>query len=506
MKNTKIRDIIILNRMLLNPYMKYVEGYENIYFENGEYKNNNKNIIKSYISLSTEFDENWNNFAKNIKTDCKRFVNFKENISLIKQNIMPKGQNSDINAKNNNNTNFDGERKNNEKNNKDNDLKIIDSDNLSNIPKEELEDNSDRDLNRTLSYLQILFYYDCEQNFEDNNLNGLNNNNNNQANNLLQEENNIEFNLIDGAYNSIMNESDDEMNPEISKSAEIDNKMTIIINLNDEKRSLEVDANKKFSEILSEILKNNNKNNNNYYIGVCNYTLINEEETLIDNKIQNNDEVFLYSKPNKEKNSNLAKLEEDDKEILYSLLKVFQALKFTEYRWNLHEAIIKKSKNLPKFKLKMNPKELIRFLMIRSEIISPGITILEHEHKLVCCLTNDNWICNQCQKSYKSNDEKFFCSLCDYSMCQNCRIQKNYERRKTIKKDVIPDEKISREVKIFDEKNHKLIYCITSRNYLGETFWNCNKCKKEENNGWGFYCTICDYDVCIDCFNNPKSD
>jgi hypothetical protein len=76
---------------------------------------------------------------------------------------MPKGQNSDINAKNNNNTNFDGERKNNEKNNKDNDLKIIDSDNLSNIPKEELEDNSDRDLNRTLSYLQILFYYDCEQ-------------------------------------------------------------------------------------------------------------------------------------------------------------------------------------------------------------------------------------------------------------------------------------------------------------------------------------------------------
>ena len=164
MKNTKIRDTIILNRMLLSPYMKYVEGYENIYFENGEYKNNNKNIIKSYISLSTEFDENWNNFAKNIKTDYKRFVNFKENISLIKQNIMPKGQNSDINAKNNNNTNFDGERK----NNKDNDLKIIDSDNLSNIPKEELEDNSDRDLNRTLSYLQILFYYDCEQNFEDN--------------------------------------------------------------------------------------------------------------------------------------------------------------------------------------------------------------------------------------------------------------------------------------------------------------------------------------------------
>ena len=129
----------------------------------------------------------------------------------------------------------------------------------------------------------------------------------------------------------IMNDSDEEMNPEISKSEEIDNKMTIIINLNDEKRSLEVNANKKFSELLSEILKNDNNKNNNYYIGICNYKLINEEETLIENGIKNNDEVLLYSKSDKEKNSNLPKLEEDDKEILYSLLKVYQAIKFAQY-------------------------------------------------------------------------------------------------------------------------------------------------------------------------------
>ena len=97
----------------------------------------------------------------------------------------------------------------------------------------------------------------------------------------------------------------------------------------------------------------------------------------------------------------------------------------------------------------MNPKELIRFLMIRSEIISPGIIILEHEHELVCCLTNENWKCNQCKKNYKSHDEKFFCSLCDYYMCQKCRIQKNYERRKMIKKNVIHDEKINGKINLY---------------------------------------------------------
>ena len=505
MENNRSKDIIVLNMMLLNPELFYIEGYKNIYYENGENKNQNHNIIKSYISLSNELNKNWNYFTRNIKNDNKRFINMKKNISSIDQNNIHNSQNSNTNSNNIISSSSSVEIKINENNISDNDLKIIDADHLSIISKEESEDNSDPDLNKTVNYLQSLFYYDNDQNFEDNNNIDLNINVNNPTYILEKKEDSVEMILIESAYDSLQNDLNEQLKPEISKNEEKDNKMTIVLNIKGENKSLEVNSNQKVSEVLPQLLK---KDKNNYYIGICNYKIINEEETFIDNKINNIDKVFLYSKSDKGNNSILPILEEDDKEILYFLLNVFKSIKFAQYRWELREAVLKKSKSLPKFNVKMNPKELIRFLMIRTEIIPPGIAILEHEHKLVCCLTNDNWKCNQCQKTYESHDEKFFCSLCNYYMCHECRKQKYYERRKTIKKEVIPDKKIIEESKlspILDKENHKLIYCITSRNYLGETFWDCNKCNQEKNSGWGFYCTFCDYDVCIKCFHKMKN-
>ena len=168
MENNRSKDIIVLNMMLLNPDLLYIEGYINIYFENSENKNKNHNIIKSYISLSNELNKNWNDFARKIKNDYNRFVNMKKNISSIDQNNIHNSQNSNTNSNNIISSSSSVEIKINENNISDNDLNIIDADHLSIISKEESEDNSDPDLNKTVNYLQSLFYYDKDQNFEDN--------------------------------------------------------------------------------------------------------------------------------------------------------------------------------------------------------------------------------------------------------------------------------------------------------------------------------------------------
>ena len=48
------------------------------------------------------------------------------------------------------------------------------------------------------------------------------------------------------------------------------------------------------------------------------------------------------------------------------------------------------------------------------------------------------------------------------------------------------------------------MYCLTSREYFKETCWMCDSCGKIGNN-WDFYCSVCDFDLCMDCFNERKT-
>ena len=322
-------------------------------------------------------------------------------------------------------------------------------------------------------------------------------------NDLERSENNIQIILVNETYGSLVGETDDDdLKPETSKTEETDNKINIEFNYNNVKTKLKVDPNRKFSDILSEFLNGNNVNN---HIAIHNYHLIKKEANLIENNIRDNDEILIINIFEKENISN-SNPEKDESEIINFLFEIYKATKFFEYLRKIYDEK-KEGKNLSHFEKKVNREDLIKFLYDVSYIISPSIKILEHEHKLICCLTNDDlWECNQCQKKYNCQEEKFYCSLCDYKMCHACRKKKNYDRRKTIKNNFNKENKKLKESGLTDKKNHKLIYCLTSRNYFGETFWDCNKCGKKKNNGWSFYCSICDYDVCIDCFNKIKEN
>ena len=49
-----------------------------------------------------------------------------------------------------------------------------------------------------------------------------------------------------------------------------------------------------------------------------------------------------------------------------------------------------------------------------------GVEVKEHKYKLVYCLTNISWLYNICKMKYKKEAGKYYCSLCNYSMCESC--------------------------------------------------------------------------------------
>ena len=135
------------------------------------------------------------------------------------------------------------------------------------------------------------------------------------------------------------------------------------------------------------------------------------------------------------------------------------------------------------------------------KLSSSGIIIKEHIHNLVYCINTFNWKCNLCKIKYDKLKPKYFCSLCNYSMCENCHNMRNYPKKKEFP-DNIDNSNITINKKYLKTVYHKhiLYYSRTSRDSTELKQWYCNNCQEEfENDVWSFYCTKCDYDLCKKC-------
>ena len=134
-------------------------------------------------------------------------------------------------------------------------------------------------------------------------------------------------------------------------------------------------------------------------------------------------------------------------------------------------------------------------------IYNNGIKIDEHEHPLVFMKTNRNFICYLCLNSYKKSEPTYYCTKCEFHICQKCKENLNDEPKKLFYgKEINLNDNIESIKK--DCHKHPLIYCITSISEKN-TYWTCNLCL--ENYGkeyWYFYCSICDYYLCYNCYSN----
>ena len=130
-----------------------------------------------------------------------------------------------------------------------------------------------------------------------------------------------------------------------------------------------------------------------------------------------------------------------------------------------------------------------------------GIIVKEHNHNLVYSLNNFTWKCNLCRKKYEKKYAKYYCSLCNFSMCEACHDNKNYPKKKEFPYDAF-DSNIEIKKKFMKTAYHKhiLVYSRTSRDSEELKQWACDNCKSIfENDVWSFYCTKCDFDICAKC-------
>ena len=161
-----------------------------------------------------------------------------------------------------------------------------------------------------------------------------------------------------------------------------------------------------------------------------------------------------------------------------------------------------------------NNKDEIKLEEFTNMIIAP-FKVIGHEHPLLFCFPLerrnkcDGWTCNKCSKDFDNKIPSFYCSFCDYDICQYCigKYQLNQfnlntteqlNRNKNIKKFTKTNEELEWNKKDPDH-NHALVLVGRINKYCT---WVCNDCKKNFRNiDPSYYCNLCDYDVCINCLN-----
>ena len=130
-----------------------------------------------------------------------------------------------------------------------------------------------------------------------------------------------------------------------------------------------------------------------------------------------------------------------------------------------------------------------------------GIIVNEHKHILVYCLTIKDWKCNVCNENYTKNKGRYYCSVCDYNLCEKCHEKNKYFMKKSFPEETTPsNSQIKEPFLTTDYHEHKLVFCRSSKKFDFFNDWNCSNClEKNDNNIWLFYCTLCDFNLCLKC-------
>ena len=209
-----------------------------------------------------------------------------------------------------------------------------------------------------------------------------------------------------------------------------------------------------------------------------------KEKKLNELGIENNQLILFISQIKNNEKEIIEKkkqfhLTEDEKIQLKKWLKEYKEKK-----------IINKEKDIDSFFKYTKQKEKIS-----------SIDVKEHPHKLVYCISILNWKCSLCDINYTKEKAKYYCCICDFNMCDKCHTKGKYIKKKIFPEGITPSNiDIKNPILKYNNHEHPLIYCRSSRSVIRYNTWICDICDcKYKNDIWSFYCTQCDYDLCTKC-------
>ena len=150
-----------------------------------------------------------------------------------------------------------------------------------------------------------------------------------------------------------------------------------------------------------------------------------------------------------------------------------------------------------------------------SNFINFPIKIDEHEHPLLLCNcqknNNDNWACNKCSSNYNSCIPSFYCTYCDYSLCQKCLGELKLNQIKRSNENIIIFNNYNMLVNnnsfIWQKKTPSHIHSLTLIRRVNNNSWICDNCNQTYKNNAKllFYCSLCDYNLCTKCYMNNNT-
>ena len=507
---------INVNNSHNNNMNMFMNNLNNFAFNNNNnvkvnnFMGNNKNIVNS---LNNNFNC-YNNVNNNMNNNMNQMNNMNFNNNMNQMNNM--NFNNSMNQKNNLNPNFNAN--------------MNQMNNMNFYP-----NNSNNNFNNNMNQKNNMNVYPMNNN-NMNQMNNMNNfqnyNNMNQMNNMQMFNNNPQifnnlnqnFKRLNSAQQSTINEVFNEFNRENMQNTPENNLRASQVDLNEEIKikfrfltgqCIEVKA--KLGEIFYHVFYRFHEDQcpvdlKNYMCcAVHNSLPVDNKKSLFDNNIKDGD-TLLFIKPDdthkeKEVEEEIEEEEEESKEDEEETNKLIQnwieEYKLTKLLSILNDIMeLKKGEKLPDFKLKvkfnLESKEFKDF--ITKKFCQTGMKIKEHEHKLIYTKTNFDWNCNECKNNKSKSEPRFYCSQCDYNICNKCRKEKKYYKMVSIPSNATPSNKnIQKKFINYSGHEHKLVYCRTKRSGASGG-WNCDKCKEENTNKtWTFYCTCCDFDFCAKC-------
>ena len=155
---------------------------------------------------------------------------------------------------------------------------------------------------------------------------------------------------------------------------------------------------------------------------------------------------------------------------------------------NLEEGIIRIKSNLNVNKNKTQNK-------IKSPL---------HNHYLYLCVTERflscGYNCNICKKTYKNSIPSYYCTLCDFDMCEECTNLTEFLPQSI--KSESSNEGLFWQFKSQRHNYHPLTYLSLRKN---SKIIECDNCKDEIIPGDYFYfCSGCEFCLCEDCKKKEK--
>ena len=148
--------------------------------------------------------------------------------------------------------------------------------------------------------------------------------------------------------------------------------------------------------------------------------------------------------------------------------------------------------------------------------INSSIMIEAHDHPLYSCFTPNRanssqcWTCNYCGYNYNFTVPSFYCTSCNYDLCQKCLIQ--FPLYKIHMYDYSKNEflnfNITQGNNNLNVHNHRLaLIKIENYNLNNKYYIHCRICRGNiANTDQFYYCSLCNFYVCQSCFNNKQQN